>query len=262
MFETKSRTSRIILQTVTTILVIPFVLPLVAMVRGSLSGAGVENYKAVLAIPALPLFFRNSLIIAASVVVIVCVCTMLAAYGFAKLRIHGKEVMFYLLLAALTLPEVVLLTPLFATATKVGLYDTYLAVIIPLSALQIPFAVLLARNFVEGIPNQLLEAARIDGAGTGRVFYSIVLPLSRPILGAIVVLTLIAAWNDYLLPLVFLQNPDLQTVTLVPQFFVSQFDNDQTKVLAAAVITAVPTVVTYLLMQRFFERGLSAGALK
>jgi ABC-type glycerol-3-phosphate transport system permease component len=187
---------------------------------------------------------------------------MLAAFGFAKLRIRGKSVFFWMILSCMTLPEVVLLTPLFTTATAAGLYDTYWAVIVPLAALQIPFAVLLTRNFIEGIPDDLIDAARVDGANMWGAFRYIVAPLTGPIVAAVVVLTLIGAWNDYLLPLVFLQNPSLQTVTLVPQYFIGQFSNDQTKVLAAAVLTAIPEIVAYLALQRFFERGLSAGALK
>jgi ABC-type glycerol-3-phosphate transport system permease component len=232
------------------------------MIEGSFAGSGWDNYRVVLGISALPLFFRNSLLIAAGVILVVYCCTMLAAFGFSKLRIRGREIYFWMLLAALTLPEAVLLTPLFAAAASAGLYNTLFAVILPLAALQIPFTVLLARNFMEGIPDELIEAARLDGASMWRAFISVVLPLTRPIAAAIIVLTLITAWNDYLLPLVFLQDQTLQTVTLVPQFFVSQFSNDQTKVLAAAVITAIPEVVAYLCLQRLFERGLSAGALK
>src|SRR6185437_5527004 len=138
----------------------------------------------------------------------------------------------------------------------------FIAVILPLAALQIPFTVLLARNFVDGIPNELIDASKVDGAGSWQGFRYVVWPLTMPIGAAIVVLTLIGTWNDYLLPLVFLQDPSLQTVTLVPSFFVGEFNNDQTKVVAAAVVTAIPEIVAYLLLQRLFERGLSAGALK
>jgi ABC-type glycerol-3-phosphate transport system permease component len=243
-------------------MVLPFLFPLIAMVQGSLKGTGWNNYRVVLSISILPRFFLNSAIIAGGTVLLVYVCTMLAAFGFAKLRIRGKSVFFWMILSCMTLPEVVLLTPLFTTATAAGLYDTYWAVIVPLAALQIPFAVLLTRNFIEGIPDDLIDAARVDGANMWGAFRYIVAPLTGPIVAAVVVLTLIGAWNDYLLPLVFLQNPSLQTVTLVPQYFIGQFSNDQTKVLAAAVLTAIPEIVAYLALQRFFERGLSAGALK
>lgn len=262
MFEARRVRTRVLLQLLLTVLVIPFVFPLVAMVQGSLKGAGWDNYRTVLSLPLLPGFFINSAEIAAAVIVIVLVCTMAAAFGFSKLNIRGKEFFFWLLLACLTLPGVVLLAPLFATVTRVGAYNSLWAVILPLAALQIPFTTLLARNFVDGIPDELLEAARVDGAGPGRTFWHVLLPLSRPIVAAVVVLVFINSWNEFLLALLFLQTPDQQTITLVPQYFVGQYNNDQTKVLAAAVLTALPVVIAYIGLQRFFERGLAAGALK
>jgi raffinose/stachyose/melibiose transport system permease protein len=262
MFETRSRAAKLILQIVVTLMIIPFVFPLIAMVQGSLAGQGWENYWVVLTTPELPLFFRNSVIIAAATIAIVYVCTMLAAFAFSKLHIRGKQVYFWLILVSLTLPEVVLLTPLFSTAVAVGLYNTYWSVILPLSAINIPFSVLMARTFMNGIPDELIDAARVDGAGTFRGFLQIVLPLTRPIAAVIIIWTLIGSWNDYLLPLVFLQDPTTQTITLLPQFFVGQFNSDQTKVLASAAITALPEIIAYLALQRLFERGLSSGALK
>ena len=262
MFETRRLSSKVILQVILTIMVIPYLFPLIAMVQESLSGQGWGNYKAVWDTGVVPQFFRNSAIIAIGVIVIVYCLTMLAAFGFSKLHIRWKEVFFWMMLAALTLPEVVLLTPLFSTAVHLGLYNTYFSVILPLAALQIPFAVLLTRNFVNSIPDELFDAARVDGANAALIFWKIILPLTRPIAAAILILTLIAAWNDYLLPLVFLQTPSTQTITLLPSFFVSEFSDDQTKVVASAVITAIPEVIAYLCLQRLFERGLTAGALK
>jgi ABC-type glycerol-3-phosphate transport system permease component len=243
-------------------MVLPFLFPLIAMVQESLAGQGWDNYRVVWDTGVVPEFFRNSAIIAAGVIVIVYALTMLAAFGFSKLHIRGREIYFWMMLAALTLPEVVLLTPLFSTAIRLGLYNTYFSVMLPLAALQIPFAVLLTRNFVNGIPDDLFDAARVDGASAARIFWRIILPLTRPIAAAIIILTLIGAWNDYLLPLVFLQTSATETITLLPSYFVSEFSDDQTKVVASAVITAIPEIIAYLCLQRLFERGLTAGALK
>ncbi len=262
MFLTRRLSSKIILQVILTIMVVPYLFPLVAMVQESLSGQGWGNYQAVWAVGVVPEFFRNSAIIAGGVIIIVYCLTMLAAYGFSKLHIRAREIYFWMMLAALTLPEVVLLTPLFSTAIKLGLYNTYFSVMLPLAALQVPFCVLLTRNFVNGIPDELFDAARVDGASVTRIFWHVILPLTRPIAAAIIIFTLIGAWNDYLLPLVFLQSPASETITLLPSYFVSQFSDDQTKVAAATVITAIPEIVAYLCLQRFFERGLTAGALK
>ncbi|MBN9373896.1 MAG: carbohydrate ABC transporter permease [Cellulomonas sp.] len=262
MFELRRRSSRVILQVVLFLLTVPFLLPLVQMVIGALGGIGWRNFVVVWDTGVIPTFFRNSAILAASVIAIVYVLSMTASFGFSKLHIFGKEVYFWLMLAALTLPEVILLSPLFVTATQLHLYNTLTAVVLPLAALQLPFVILLTRNYFDGIPTELIDAGRIDGASVVQTFWHIVLPLTRPIASAVVVLTLINSWNSYLLPLVFLQDRSRQVVTLLPQFFVGEYTNDQTKILAAAVMTAVPTVLAYVLMQKNFERGLSAGALK
>ncbi len=262
MFEARHRSSRIALQLLATVIALPFLAPLVAMVQGSLAGRGLGNYRKVFETGVVGTYFRNSLLISVSVIAIVYVCTMLAAFGFSKLRIAGKEIWFWVLIAALTMPEAVLLTPLFVTASRFDMYNELIAVILPLAALQVPFTILLARNFFDGIPTELMEAGRVDGANIVQIFWRIVLPLTKPIAAAIIVLTLINAWNAYLLPMLMLNDPSKQVVTLLPSFFISQYTNDQTGVLAAAVITAVPEILAYLFLQKYFERGLAAGALK
>ncbi|MFD1716265.1 carbohydrate ABC transporter permease [Georgenia deserti] len=262
MFDLRRRSSTVAIQVIVTVMIIPFVFPLIAMVRGSLEGQGWQNYLTVLSVEELPLFFRNSIVIALGTLVPVYLCTMLAAFGFSKLRIPFKELYFWLLIATLALPEVVLLTPMFTTAMALNLYNTYLAVIIPLAALQLPFTVLLTRNFVNGIPDELIEAAELDGASLMRTFTHVLLPLTKPIAAAVIVLTVVTAWNNFLLPLVFLQDASHQTITQLPLFFVGEFSNDQTKVLAAAVVTIIPEVITYIALQKYFERGMAAGAIK
>lgn len=262
MFETRSRGARVLLQVVLTIAIVPFLIPIVSMFAKSLEGAGWGNYAAVFAVPGFFRFFLNSAIVAAGSILIIYLATMMAAFGFSKLRIRNKEVFFWLLMAALTLPEVVLIAPLYSTAVTLGLLGTFWSVILPIAALQIPFTVLIARGYVDGIPDTLFEAARLDGAGTIRMFWSVLLPLARPIAVALIVLVLINAWNAYLLPKVFLINDDLGVVTMLPEFFRRQYNDDIPKVLAAAVVTAIPTIVAYVALQKQFERGMAAGAIK
>lgn len=262
MFETRSTRARLLLQLAVTVAIIPFLIPIYAMVARSFEGAGWGNYLAVLAVPNFGRFFLNSAIVAGTATLIMYVATMMAAFGFSKLRVWNKELFFWLMMAALTLPEVVLIAPLYATAVTLGLLGTYWSVILPIAALQIPFTVLIARGYVDGIPDTLFEAARIDGAGTVRVFWSILVPLSKPIAVALIILVMINAWNAYLLPKVFLINDDMGVVTLLPEFFRRQYNDDTPKVLAAAVITAIPTIVAYVALQKQFERGMAAGAIK
>jgi raffinose/stachyose/melibiose transport system permease protein len=262
MFEVRRRSSRIILQLVLALLTIPFLLPLVEMVRGAFAGIGFQNFVVVWQTGVIPTFFKNSILVSLGVIALVYAGSMTAAFGFAKLQVPGKELYFWMMLVALTLPEVVLLSPLFVTFINLQLYNTLFAVILPLAALQLPFAILLARNYVTGVPSDLVDASRIDGANLVEVFRYVIVPLTKPIASAIIVLSLINSWNSYLLPLIFLQDRSRQVVTLLPQFFSGEYTNDQTKILAAAVMAAIPTVLAYVLVQKHFERGLSAGALK
>jgi ABC-type glycerol-3-phosphate transport system permease component len=263
MFETRRRLSRLGLTALLAVMVIPLLIPLYTMVHGSLQGRGWDNYRAVIELEGFWLYFRNSIIISVATIVIVYFLTMTASFGFSKLRIRSKEVYFWLMMGALTMPEVVLLAPLVIQLSKVGITGTFWAVIIPLAALQIPFTVLLTRSYVDGIPDALLEAARIDAAGTWRQFWYIVVPLAKPMAVAIVVLVLINSWNAYLLPLVLLgQTEGHMVVTQLPNSFKTQYTDDQTKILAGAVLAALPTIIAYICLQRYFERGMAAGAIK
>lgn len=263
MFHVRTIPGRVLLQIVVTVAILPFVAPLVIMVARSGEGQGfIANYGAVLGRPEFLVFLRNSTVIALGAVLVTYACTMLASYALAKLPLRGREVAFYFIVGALTLPTAALSVPLFITVRQLGLYDTPWAVILPIAALQVAFNVLLARGFMSGIPDEVLEAAKIDGASSLQIFWHIMLPLSRPISAVIIVWSFVGAWNEYLLPLLFLQDIGQQTVTLLPSYFVGQFASDQTKVFATTVLIALPTVVCYIAFSRFFERGLIAGATK
>lgn len=263
MFELRSRTSRIGVTVLLAVLVVPLIVPIYTMIFGSLQGAGLDNYLAVISLPSFWSYFRNSALIAGATIAIVYTLTMAASFGFSKLRIRSKEVYFWTLMGALTMPEVVLLTPLVVMVAKADMAGSLWAVIIPLVALQVPFTVLLTRSYIDGIPDSLLEAARIDGAGTIRQFWNVIVPLAKPMGIAIIVLVLINSWNTYLLPLILLgQGEGDMVVTQLPNSFKAMYTDDQTKILAGAVLAALPEAVAYLFLQKHFERGMAAGALK
>lgn len=263
MLEFRTTRQKVIFQVVVTLLVIPFAYPLFVMVLTSTRGQGfIANYSAVLGQPLLPKFFINSTIIAVAVVSITYICTMMAAFAFAKLNIPWKNLLFYVLLAALTLPPAVLMVPLFTTVLKLGLFDTYWAVILPLAALAIPFTVLLARTYVMGLPDDLLDAAKIDGATNFQAFWMIIIPLCGPISAVIIVWSMLAAWNEYMIPLLFMQDPAKQVITQLPSYFLSEYGSDETKIITASVVTSMPVIIVYLFLQKFIERGLTAGAVK
>lgn len=202
------------------------------------------------------------MVISAGVIVIVGVTTVLAAYAFAKLDFPARRALYLIVLSGLMLPVVALTVPLFITVRSLGLFNNPIAVILPLCAVILPMTTLLTRNYLEGVPDELLEAARVDGASSFRILLSVVVPLARPILAVVVIWSFLNSWNEFFLPLLFLQDTRLQTITQIPTYFTSTYGSDVPKIFAALVLMCLPIVVTYLAFQRFFERGLTAGALK
>jgi raffinose/stachyose/melibiose transport system permease protein len=245
------------------VLILVFGFPFLSMIGISFTGLGVvENYEAVLEQPVLPGFFLNSLIISVISVCISYFATMLAAYGFARLRMVGKELWFYALVVTLTLPTIALTVPLFNVVGELNLFNNYLAVALPLCAILIPFNLLIARGALADLPNEVFEAAMVDGCGTFATFWRIALPMSRAVGGVIIIWSFLGAWNEYTLPLLFLSDHNRQPLTMLPQFFVSDISANEPQIVAASVIILLPIVIVYLLTQKLFEHGVSAGTTK
>jgi raffinose/stachyose/melibiose transport system permease protein len=178
------------------------------------------------------------------------------------MRFSGKKLVFNAILVGLVLPSIALIVPLFIMVQRLGLFNNYLSVIVPLGTTIIPFTLLLTRNYLAGIPDEVLEAARLDGCTSFGTLVRVVLPLSRPITAVLIVWAFLQGWNEFFLPLLFFQDPSLQTVTTIPLYFTSTYGSDQPKIFAALVLICLPVVIAYLALQKFFEKGLSAGAIK
>lgn len=249
-------------QIVLTVLALLFLLPLLIALRVSLQGGGLENYLAVIRQPLVPRFFVNSIIVTASTIAIVYVITSLAGYAFSKLKFRGKEILFLGVLVGLMIPSVALIVPLFFTVVSLNLLDNYLALILPYTALALPFTLLLMRNFIDGLPDEMLDAARVDGCNSFTAWWYIIVPLTRPITMVVVIWTFLFAWNEYFLPLLFMQDQNMQLVTQAPQFFYAQYTQDTGKVFAALILIALPVMVAYLMLQRYFQEGMISGASK
>jgi len=258
-----SKKKRILQNLVMIAFVIPFIFPLISVIARSAQGEGfILNYKAVFLKSPFFQFAANSLYIASFTVLITFIATMLSAYAFSKINFKGRSVLFILLLGGLVLPGIALVVPLFILVAKLGAFNTYWAVIIPLAAGAIPFNLLLAKNYMDSIQNEIIEAAEIDGCNKFQVFLRIILPLSKPISSVIVIWTFLASWNEFFLPVLFIQDPTKQTVSQVPQYFSGIYISDYPKIFAALIMTSIPTIILYLVFQKNFERGLSAGAVK
>lgn len=267
MFGKISFLKKVIIELVLLIIAAVWMFPIVQMVVKSFTMEGFGNYITVLtkAPVSVPISTLNSLIIAVTVSVLVFAVVSLAAYAFAKMEFKLKNLFYYMLLACLAVPPAAICTPLFSTIKSFGLINTLGAVIFPVLAFQAPFALLILRNYFDTIPNDIIEAARIDGAGSFKILYMIMMPLAKPGFVNVMILTFINAWNEYLIPLLVLNKPARYTVTLaVTQFSgsVHQTPAMVGQLYAALVMMAIPTISIYVYGQRYIQDGLTAGAVK
>jgi multiple sugar transport system permease protein len=208
-----------------------------------------------------PLALRNTLLYAVPAVIGTLVSCSLVAYGFALVRWPGRDVVFVIVLATMMLPSQVTLIPLYVIYAKLGWINTFLPLVVP-TFLGTPFFIFLLRQFFLGIPNDLLDAARIDGASELRILIRIVAPLSKPALITVGLLTFIDKWNDFYGPLIFLQKPELRPLSLALQVFSTAHSTEWPRLMAASVIIAVPLVVIYFVAQRWFIEGLTLTGTK
>lgn len=207
-------------------------------------------------------WFWNSFIIAALTTVITVVCNLLAGYGFAKLRFPGKNGLFLILLSTMMIPVQAIMVPQFKLSTALGLYGNIWSVVLPESAAI--FGVFLARQFFMAIPDELLEAARVDGAGQLRTFFSIVLPLCKPLLAVLTLLTFMNEWNAFGWPLVALFS-DEQLFTL-PIGMVAdlqgQYTSNYGAIMAMSLLMIAPVVLLFVAFQKYFVQGLARSGIK
>ena len=206
--------------------------------------------------------FINSTIVAGGTIVGVLVLAALAAYAFALLPVPASTPLFTLFVAGLIVPIGLLVVPLFYEMLALGLLNTLWALILPQIAISLPFAIVLLRAFIVEIPREILDAATVDGAGRLRLLRSIVLPLIKPAILALVVFNVIWSWNQFLLPLVLTQDPRAHTLPLGLSFFMGRYAVDFPRLMAGATISLVPTIVIFVLFQRHMIRGITAGAFK
>ena len=257
-----SRWANLTAQLILTVLALVFISPLIIMIRVSLQGGGWGNYLAVLQHPLIPRFFLNSAVVTALTIVLTYVSTVLAAYAFAKLKLRGKVLLFNAMLVGLMVPAISVVVPLFVLFKNLQLFNNYWALVLPYTAFGLPFTLLLMRNFFDGLPDELLDAARIDGCNSFKALLWVVVPLSKSISLVVVIWTFLTAWNEYFLALVFMRSTTMQVVTQAPQFFTDFYDADIGKIFAALVLISLPVMVTYLSLQKYFEDGIVSGSLK
>ena len=251
-----------------------FIFPLYWILTGSVKTAAVindavpqwfplsptlDNYQRLFDNPAL-LWLFNSVAMAVMAMALTCVTASMAGYALAKKRFAGRALLFSIFICAMALPKQVILIPLLREMSFLNLHDSMWAVILP--TVGWPFGVFLMKQFSENIPGELLEAARIDGAGEVRMFTEIVLPIIKPGIGALAIFTFINCWNDYFLQLIMLNSRTKLTISLGIAKLQAEMSTDFGLIMAGAALAAVPIITIFLMFQKYFTKGITMGAVK
>jgi multiple sugar transport system permease protein len=224
------------------------------------SRATLANYRELFTQAGLGRYFLNSVVLTVGVTLSSLLFNVAAGYAFAKLRFAGRDRIFKLLLGALVIPSQVAMVPLFLLLRNLGLVNTYGGIIVP--ALASIFGIFVVRQYALTIPDDMLEAARIDGASEFRIFRSIVVPVLRPIVITLAVFTSLAAWNDFMWPLIVLNDMDLYTLPVALASLSREHVQDNELMMAGAVLTTFPVLLVFLALQRYYIRGLTLGSVK
>jgi multiple sugar transport system permease protein len=220
-----------------------------------------ENYPAALQqIPYLR-YMWNTIFITVLSVAGHLIVTPMVAYSLSKIRWKGAGVISGLLMATMMIPITVTMIPLYRTYSQLGLTNTYVPLILP-AFFGKAFFVVIVRQFFSGVPNSLIEAARIDGANELQRYFFVALPLCKPALTTVGVYAFLDAWSDYLMPLIFVTKPDKFTLSLGLQQFGNEFTTDWAKLMAAAVMFVIPVIIFFAVFQRNFVQGIATSGLK
>ena len=224
------------------------------------SVATLEHYRTLFTRLELGRNLLNSSLIALSVTAASLIVNSMAGYALAKLRFRGREGLFRALSAGLIMPVQVAMLPLFLLFKQLGLINTYWGVIVP--SLASIFGIFLIRQYTQSIPDDLLDAARIDGASELRIYWSVVLPVIRPILATLSIWIFLITWNDFMWPLIVLSDSSRYTLPVALANLAGEHVQDTELMMAGSVITVLPVMLTFLVLQRYYLEGVTAGSVK
>ena len=221
-----------------------------------------EYYSDILSNPVFWSYLKSSLIVSLSAVFITLLCSSMAAYVFAHIRFVGSKFLLSYLLLGMMFPFATAILPLFIMIRDIGLLDSYLGVILPQAAFSMAFAIVLFKSFFEQLPHELFEAAYVDGCGYIGFFFRFTLPLSTPILATVGTFAFVQSWNNYLLPLVVINNRELFTWPLGMMQFRGEYIVEWNKILAFVSLTIFPAIVFFIAAQKYIVAGLTRGSVK
>lgn len=206
--------------------------------------------------------YRNSAIITAVKVPIGVFVSALLAYALAKLNMPFRRPLMFTIFFGLTIPIYIAILPNFITLRQLGLTNNVFGLLGPYLAFGIPFEVLILQSFFRAVPREIIEAAKVDGAGNLRIFFTIMVPLSLPVLVTVGILDAVATWNEFLMALIILNSDNSKTIPVGLLNFMGQFSNNDTGLAAGILIAVIPILIVYTLLQRYIVSGLTAGAMK
>ena len=221
-----------------------------------------ENFQQAWTVGKFNVFFKNSVIVTTAVVVSSVFLSTLSGYAFGQLPMPGKQLLFPLMLLGYMVPFEAVIIPLYNWMNALGLRNTYWALILPQIGLSVSFGTLWMASFFENTPQELVDAATIDGCNRWQTLWLILSPLARPATTTLVVLIFMWTWNEFLLALVMVQTEAMRTLPVGLAFFQGKYTSNLSLMAAGAIIVALPTVLIYILFQRFFIRGMLGGAIK
>ena len=220
----------------------------------------IENFQRVFELYPVGTWFGNSVVIGLFVTVFTVVVNLLAGYAFARLRFRGRNALFLLTLATMMIPIQAIMVAQFRLVSDLGIYGSYWGVILPGAAAA--FGIFLARQFFIGIPDEIIEAAKLDGAGQIRIFLQVVLPLSKPLIAVLILLTLMGSWNDFAWPLIALNDNQLFTLPIGLLYPQNQTAPNYNATMALALISVIPVVALFLSFQRYFVQGFARSGIR
>lgn len=219
-----------------------------------------DNYKVIWEKLPLVTFFKNTAKLTVITTIIQLLTSCFAAYGFTKCKFVGRDTIFLMYVTTIAVPWQVYMVPQFILVSRMGLNDTHIGLIL-MQAFS-AFGVFLIRQFYISIPDELCEAARIDGLNELGIFRKIVFPLGKPAMATLIIFTFTNVWNDFMGPLIYLKTRELKTVQLGIRMFISQYGADYAWIMAASVCSLIPIVIVFLSCQRFFVEGVAASGIK
>jgi multiple sugar transport system permease protein len=218
------------------------------------------NYRELFAHAGMGRYLVNSIVLTVLVTLVSLTFNVAAGYAFAKLPFGGRDRIFKSLLAALVIPGQVAMVPLFLLLKQMGLVNSYGGIVVP--AMASIFGIFLVRQYALSIPDQLLEAARLDGASEFRIFRSVIVPLLKPIIVTLAVFTSLGAWNDFMWPLIVLNDSDLYTLPVALASLSREHVQDNELMMAGSVLTTLPVLLVFLALQRYYVEGIMLGSVK